>query len=153
MRLTSTAFAPDDWIPVQFTCEGADVSPPLAWSDPPPGTRSLALVCADPDAPGGVWYHWGIYDIPSNTRALSEHWPPMRVPPPQAVNDFRRTGYGGPCPPRGDPPHHYRFRLYALNVEWLGLGPHAPCRAVEAAAQSHAIAAAELTGVYGRART
>jgi len=152
MRLTSSVFVPDGWIPVHFTCDGADVSPPLAWSEPPDGIRSFALVCADPDAPGGVWYHWAICDIPPNMRALHQHWSPSSPAPPQAVNDFQRTGYGGPCPPRGARPHHYHFRLYALNVERLGLGPRAPCRDVEAAARTHAIATAELIGVYGRAR-
>jgi Raf kinase inhibitor-like YbhB/YbcL family protein len=151
MRLTCSAFASNSRIPVHFTCDGVDVSPPLAWSDPPAGVRSYALVCADPDAPGGVWYHWAIYDIPSATQALHEHWPPTQASPPQAVNDSRRTGYGGPCPPRGAPPHHYHFRLYALNVERLGLGPHAQCRDVDAAARTHAIATAELIGTYSRA--
>lgn len=152
MRLTGPAFASGDWVPQRFTCDGADVSPPLAWSDPPAATRSFALVCADPDAPGGTWYHWAIYDIPPGVRALDEHWPPARAAPLQAINDFRRRGYGGPCPPRGAPAHHYQFRLYALNVEQLGVGPGAHCREVETTAQTHAIATAELIGVYQRAR-
>ena len=152
MRLTSAVFAPDRWIPRYFTCDGADASPPLAWSEPPDGTRSFALVCADPDAPGGVWYHWAIYDIPPDMRALNQQLPPSSPTPLQAMNDFQRAGYGGPCPPPGDRPHHYHFRLYALNVERLGLGPGAPCRDVEAAAKAHAIGTAELIGVYGRAR-
>lgn len=151
MRLTSPVFRSDGWIPVRFTCDGADVSPPLAWSEPPSSVRSFALVCADPDAPGGVWYHWAIYDLPPDQRALAEHWPPARAMPPQAVNDFRRSGYGGPCPPRGARPHRYQFRLYALSVERLGLAPAAKCREVEAAARAHAIATAELAGHYGRA--
>jgi len=150
MRLTSSAFAPDERIPVRFTCDGADVSPPLVWTDPPAGTRSFALVCADPDAPGGVWYHWAIYDITMETRTLTESWPATRGVPPQAINDFRRAGYGGPCPPRGDAPHRYHFRLYALNVARLGLGPRAHCRDVDAAARSDAVATAELIGLYGR---
>jgi Raf kinase inhibitor-like YbhB/YbcL family protein len=150
MRLTSSAFAPGGQIPVHFTCEGADVSPPLAWSDPPVGVRSFALVCADPDAPGGTWYHWAVYDIATVMRSMHEHWLPTLVSPPQALNDFRRIGYGGPCPPRGASPHHYHFRLYALNVEQLGLGPHPHCRDVETAAGAHAIATAELIGLFGR---
>ena len=150
MRLTSSAFAPDGRIPVRFTCDGADVSPPLAWTDPPAGTSSFALVCSDPDAPGGVWHHWAIYDIAPTTLALAEGWPPSRKLPPQAINDFRRAGYGGPCPPRGSAPHHYHFRLYALDVAELGLGARAHCRDVDAAARSHAIATAELIGLYGR---
>ncbi|MCW3474582.1 YbhB/YbcL family Raf kinase inhibitor-like protein [Limobrevibacterium gyesilva] len=150
MRLTSTDLAPNARIPTRFTCDGADVSPPLAWSDPPAATRSFALVCADPDAPGGVWYHWAIYDIPPTTLALHEHWPPAGASPPQATNDFRHPGYGGPCPPSGHRPHHYEFRLYALDVDRLGLKPHPHCRDVEAAARSHAIATAELIATYGR---
>jgi Raf kinase inhibitor-like YbhB/YbcL family protein len=151
MRLTSSVFRSDGWIPARFTCDGANVSPPLAWSDPPQGARSFALVCADPDAPRGVWYHWAIYDLSPNLRILSENWSTASPTPPQAVNDFRRSGYGGPCPPRGDRPHRYQFRLYALNVERLGLGRSVHCREVEAAAKAHAIAMAELTGLYGRA--
>ena len=152
MRVTSPVFAANDRIPVRFTCDGADVSPPLAWSEPPAEARGFAVVCSDPDAPGGIWYHWAIYDIPPDMRALPEHWPSTRNLPPQAMNDFRRPGYGGPCPPPGAPPHHYHFRLYALNVERLGLAPRAHCRDVEAAARLHAITTAELIGVYGRAR-
>ena len=152
MRLTSSAFAPDGRIPGRFTCDGADVSPPLAWSDPPSGVRSFALVVTDPDAPGGVWYHWAICDIPPAARALEAHWPPERPIPPQARNDFGRPGYGGPCPPRGAAAHRYHFRLYALNVARLDLGSHAVCRDVEAAAGAQAIATAELVGTYGRIR-
>jgi len=150
VRLTSSAFPPDGRMPIRLTCDGADVSPPLAWFDPPAGTRSFALVCIDPDAPGGAFHHWAIYDIPPTTQALTEHWPPARTAPPQAINDFRRTGYGGPCPPRGDAPHHYHFRLYALDVAQLGVGARAHCRDIDAAARPHAIATAELIGLYGR---
>jgi Raf kinase inhibitor-like YbhB/YbcL family protein len=149
MRLTSSAFESNAWIPARYTCDGTNVSPPLAWTDPPAETRSFALVCTDPDAPGGVWYHWATYDIPATTHALTEHSPPTSKNPPQAINDFRRAGYGGPCPPRGDRPHRYRFRIYALNVP--SLGPQAHCRDVEAAARAHAIATAELVGLYQRA--
>ena len=150
MRLSSPAFAPGARIPVRFTCDGMDVSPPLAWSDPPAAARSFALVCSDPDAPGRTWYHWAIYDIPLEMHGLSENWSPMRSFPPQAINDFRRRGYGGPCPPRDAPPHHYHFRLYALRVGQLGLGPDALCSNVEAAARAQAIASSDLIGLYGR---
>ncbi|PPQ27342.1 YbhB/YbcL family Raf kinase inhibitor-like protein [Rhodopila globiformis] len=150
MRLTSQAFAPGAWIPVRHTCDGTNVSPPLAWADPPAATRSFVLVCSDPDAPGRTWYHWGIYDIPPEARGLSENWSPMRSFPPQAINDFRRRGYGGPCPPRGAPSHHYHFRLYALRVSQLGLGAGALCPDVEAAARMQAIDSCELIGLYGR---
>jgi Raf kinase inhibitor-like YbhB/YbcL family protein len=151
MRLTSSAFGSGDRIPVRFTCDGTDISPPLAWSDPPNGTRTFALVCADPDAPGGTWYHWAIYDIPAITHVLSEHWPSTRVPPPQGINDFGDVGYRGPCPPPGTP-HHYHFRLYALDVARLDLGPGVRCRAVEVAVRAQTIATAELIGIYGRGR-
>jgi Raf kinase inhibitor-like YbhB/YbcL family protein len=150
MRLTSSAFAPNGRIPVQFTCDGMDVSPPLTWSDPPAGTRSFALICADPDAPGGVWHHWGIFNILPAMQVLTEHWPEARKTPSQAINDFGRTGYGGPCPPRGGAAHHYHFRLYALDVAELSLGPNARCQQVDAAARLHTIAVAELIGLYGR---
>jgi Raf kinase inhibitor-like YbhB/YbcL family protein len=150
MRLTSSVFAPNGRIPVQFTCDGANVSPPLTWSDPPAGTLGFALICADPDAPGGVWHHWGVYNIPPQTQALPEHWREARTAPSQAINDFGRAGYGGPCPPRGDAAHHYHFRLHALNVAQLSLGPHARCQQVDAAVRLHTIAVAELVGLYGR---
>jgi len=150
MRLFSTAFTAHAWIPRRFTCEGENVSPPLAWSDAPVGTRSFALVCADPDAPGGVWYHWAIFDIPPGAHGLAEDQPAVAAGMHQAMNDFRHIGYGGPCPPRGDAPHHYRFRLYAVNRAPLGIGPGMSCRRVEAEAEEHAIATADLTGLFGR---
>ena len=153
MQLVSPAFVANDRIPVKFTCDGANVSPPLGWSNPPAATRSFALICSDPDAPGGVWYHWAIYDIPADARSLAEQWPPTRSAPPQAINDFRRPGYGGPCPPSGAEPHHYYFRLYALNVQHLDLSSRARCRDVEIASRLHAMATAELIGLYGRERS
>jgi Raf kinase inhibitor-like YbhB/YbcL family protein len=148
MRLTSSAFESKGRIPARYTCDGVNISPPLVWTDPPDETRTFALVCTDPDASGGVWHHWAIYDIPAATRALAEHWPPTRKDPPQAINDFHRAGYGGPCPLRGDAPHCYRFRLYALSVR--SLRPCTHCRDVDTAARSHAIATAELIGRYQR---
>lgn len=151
MRLASTAFTANDPIPVKFTCDGDNVSPPLSWSDPPAATRSFAVVCSDPDAPGGVWYHWAIFDIPQDMRSLPEAWPQTRSSLPQAMNDFRRPGYGGPCPPPGAPAHHYHFRLYALNVQRLDLAPRAACRDVEIGARLHSITTTELVGLFGRA--
>lgn len=152
MRLTSLAFASGDWIPVRFTCDGANWSPPLAWTAPPTETRSLALVCADPDAPSGTWYHWAMHDIPRGMRALEEHWTPARTAPPQAPNDFGHIGYGGPCPPLGAPAHRYHFLLSALNVEQLALAPQTHCCDVEVAARAHAITTAGPTGRYRRTR-
>jgi len=150
MRLTSTAFPEGGKIPTRFTCDGADVSPPLAWAGAPKETRSFTLVCSDPDAPSGVWFHWAVFDIPPESTALAEHWGMGDSSAKEARNDFRRRGYGGPCPPHGHGPHHYHFRLYALNVPRLDLSPTAACRDVEEAARSHAMATAELVGVYSR---
>ena len=151
MRLISPAFAAGGPVPRHFTCDGGNVSPPLIWSDPPAGTRSLALVCADPDAPRGTWYHWAIYDIAPGIRSLEEHWPRTGTVPPQAINDFHRSGYDGPCPPAGARAHHYHFKLYALNVDHLVAAARTHCRQIEQASEAHAIATAELIGVYGRA--
>ncbi len=150
MRLTSNAFTRGGLIPTRFTCDGANISPPLAWSGAAADTRSFAIVCSDPDAPSTVWYHWAIYDIPADVTSLPEHYPADAPGPPQALNNFRKRGYGGPCPPRGHGRHHYHFKLFALNVDRLGVGPTANCRDVEKAAQAHAIATAELVGVYSR---
>jgi Raf kinase inhibitor-like YbhB/YbcL family protein len=152
MTLTSSAFVEGARIPARFTCEGADMSPPLAWSDPPAGARSFALVCSDPDAPVGTWYHWAVFDLPADCRALPEDYPkdPRVGGVRQAVTDFRRTGYGGPCPPKGHGTHHYRFNLMALAVPALDLADRLGCRDVETAAKRHLLAEAMLTGIYSR---
>ena len=150
MRLTSTSFGPDGKIPARFTCDGADFLPQFAWSAPPAGTRSFAIVCADPDAPSGTWYHWAVFDIPAATRELAENHPRESVPVRQAINDFGKQRYGGPCPPHGHGTHHYHFTLYALNVEHLGIPERARCRDVEKAAKAHAVATTELIGLYAR---
>jgi len=106
-------------IPKKFTCDGADVSPSLAWTDPPKGTKAFALICDDPDAPAGTWVHWVIYDLPADTRDLPEgvpHGPELDSGAQQGRNDFGKIGYNGPCPPRGKP-HRYFFKLYALSAE------------------------------------
>jgi len=152
LRLTSRAFAHGARIPTRHTCEGADVSPPLEWSGGPSGVRSLALVCSDPDAPVGTWYHWAIFDIPASTTQLKEGFPTDgRVGKVrQAVTDFRRTGYGGPCPPKGHGTHHYNFRLMALGVAELKVGAAPDCRDVEREAKPHVLAECVLTGTYSR---
>lgn len=150
MKLISSAFTGGKEIPRRFTCDGDDVSPPLAWSGVPSGTRSFALVCRDPDAPSGDWYHWAAFNVPANVTMLPEHCPARATGMRQAANDFGKREYGGPCPPRGHGRHHYHFMLYALNVERLDVSDDADCRKVEAMAKAHAIASAELTGLYGR---
>ena len=145
--LSSTAFGDGQAIPMQFTCDGADRSPPLDWSDPPRGTRSLALIVDDPDAPGGTFRHWGAYDLPAATRSLP---PGQVIGAKAATNDFGKVGYGGPCPPNAGGPHHYRFKLYALTVDQLAVAPNALIADVEREAQKHMLAHAELTGLYER---
>ena len=146
LNLSSDAFANGQAIPTQYTCDGANQSPPLAWSEPPQGTKSFALVVDDPDAPSGTFRHWGAYDIPASARSLATG----ASAGTQATNDFGKTGYGGPCPPRGHGPHHYRFRLLALDVERLDLPAIAKVAELESDAKKHLIGRAELTGTYER---
>lgn len=152
LRIESSAFGSDQAIPRRYTCEGDDVSPPLAWSGAPEATRSFVLLCDDPDAPAGTWHHWALFDIPAETDRLAEGYPKQAAvgATRQAVNDFKRPGYGGPCPPRGHGTHHYRFRLLALSVARLDLAPGASCPDVAAAARPHALAEAMLVGTYAR---
>ena len=153
MKLTSTAFADGNPIPTRHTCDGADVSPPLQWSDAPAGAKSFALICDDPDAPVGDWVHWVIYGLPAATTALPEKIAPSETLPNgarQGVNDFRRVGYGGPCPPPGKP-HRYFFKLYALDAE-LPRQSRASKADLLRAMQGHILAQAQLMGTYQRAR-
>ncbi|HXP76535.1 MAG TPA: YbhB/YbcL family Raf kinase inhibitor-like protein [Stellaceae bacterium] len=150
LRLTSSAFRSGDKIPQRFTCEGANVSPPLSWSGAPEAARSFALFCSDPDAPGGTFYHWAIFDIPRTTTELAEHHRPAAALPHEAMNDFGKKGHGGPCPPHGHGDHHYHFRLFALDTESLPAGPRASCRDIERASKEHAVAEAELVGTFAR---
>ena len=146
--LTSPAFKNGAPIHEHYTCDGADASPPLSWSGAPAGTKSFALLCDDPDAPGGTWHHWAVYGIPASATNLPESYPPTK--PGQAINDFGRPGYGGPCPPRGNGPHRYRFRLLALKVETLDFAKAPRCLEVEPKARPHILATAELVGTYSR---
>ncbi len=151
MKLSSTAFEPGASIPKKFTCDGADVSPALAWSDAPAGTQSFALIADDPDAPVGTWVHWVLYDLPGATRDLPEGVAKQEQLPNgarQGRNDFGKIGYGGPCPPRG-PAHRYFFKLYALDVK-LNLKPGAPKSDVERAMKGRILVQAELIGRYSR---
>jgi Raf kinase inhibitor-like YbhB/YbcL family protein len=153
MKLTSPAFADGQPIPGKHTCDGADVSPPLRWSDAPPGTRSFALICDDPDAPVGTWVHWVIYNLAPTTAELPEKVAPTEQLPggaKQGLNDFRRVGYGGPCPPPGRP-HRYFLKLYALDTE-LALRPRATKADLVRAMGGHILAEAQLMGTYQRAR-
>ena len=138
----------------QSGCHGGNTSPALAWTHAPAGTRSFAVLMLDPDAPGGVWWHWAVFDIPAAVSSLQADAgnPTRHLLPRGAVqvhNDFGSLGYAGPCPPPG-PPHHYRLLLYALRVANLGLDPGASAAQVAAHAQANALAQAEIVGLYGR---
>ncbi len=149
--LTSTAFSHNGEIPTKHTCDGKDVSPPLEWSDPPARTKTFALICDDPDAPAGTWVHWVLYNISESERSLPEGvtaGTKFRDGRLQGVNDFKRTGYGGPCPPPG-PAHRYFFKLYALDTP-LELQPDASKKDVESAMKGHVLAEAQLMGRYQR---
>ena len=138
-------------IPKQYTCEGPDVSPPLAWTEPPPGTKSLALTVDDPDAPRGMWVHWVLYNLLPQTQGLPEHVPKditLLHGTLQGVNDFGQVGYGGPCPPPGAS-HRYVFALYALD-EVVNLPPRATKAQLEQAMKGHLLAQARLSGLYQR---
>ena len=144
--LISDDFKDGQSIPAVHSCDGGDQSPALGWDEPPPGTKSLALVMDDPDAPSGTFLHWGVYDIPPTTRSI----PSGQQVGKQAVNSFGASGYKGPCPPKGHGPHHYRFKLYALDVDRLTLPADATVEQVEAEAQRHQIGMAQITGTYER---
>jgi Raf kinase inhibitor-like YbhB/YbcL family protein len=151
LTIRSTAFEAGGPIAQLYTCDGRDVSPPLRWDNVPDATRSFALICDDPDAPMGTWVHWVIYGIPAGVRQLPEGVPvrdTLGDGSQQGRNDFGKTGYGGPCPPRGKP-HRYYFRLYALDDE-LSLAPGLSKKALLKAIDGHVLAEAELYGTYGR---
>ena len=151
LELKTSAFPPGGNIPKQFTCSGADLSPALTWSDPPPRTRSLALIMDDPDAPVGTFVHWVVYNLPTSARQLPAGVPgnsEIRGGGKQGVNDFPKTGYGGPCPPPGKP-HRYFFRLYALDNQ-LDLNGTVHRKDVDQAMKGHVLAHGELMGLYGR---
>jgi Raf kinase inhibitor-like YbhB/YbcL family protein len=150
MQLRSSAFPDGTTIPRRFTCDGTDLSPPLDWNDAPETTRSFVLLCDDPDAPAGAWRHWAAYDIPADRAALMEGAAQQGKGFKQAINDFQQPGYGGPCPPRGDGIHRYRFRLLALAVDRLPARREPSCQAVEREANKHLLAEATLIGTYQR---
>jgi Raf kinase inhibitor-like YbhB/YbcL family protein len=149
--LSSSGFASGASIPAKYTCEAEDLSPPLSWSGAPSATQSFALIADDPDAPAGTWVHWVLYDLPVKTASLPENVSKVEQPPTgghQGRNDFRRTGYSGPCPPPGKP-HRYFFKLYALD-RMLTLKSGASKADLEKAMQGHVLARAEWMGTYRR---
>ncbi len=152
MKITSAAFSDGGMIPVKHTCDGADVSPPLSWSGVPEEAKSLALVCDDPDAPAGTWVHWVLYDMPPDAAGLPEGVPPAETLESGArhgINDFRKYGFGGPCPPGGT--HRYYFKLYALDSA-VGLAAGASKERLLQAVKGHVLAEAVLMGRYTRTR-
>jgi len=150
MKITSNAFQDGEMIPQKHTCDGPDLSPQLAWADLPEGTESLALICDDPDAPAGTWVHWVIFNVPSGARELPEGIPGEEELPDgtrQGRNDFRRIGYGGPCPPGGT--HRYYFKLYALDTV-LDKEAGATKDELLEVMEGHVISRVSLMGRYSR---
>jgi Raf kinase inhibitor-like YbhB/YbcL family protein len=150
-QISTNAFSNGESIPKRFGCDGLNVSPQLTWTDPPTTTQSFALIMDDPDAPAGTWVHWILYNLPTDARELAENVPNREQLPNgahQGRNSFNKTGYGGPCPPPGNP-HRYFFKLYALDRK-LNLRLGATKADVERAMQDHIVAQSELIGRYSR---
>jgi Raf kinase inhibitor-like YbhB/YbcL family protein len=151
LGVSSAAFPPGGEIPVNYTCDGADVSPALSWSAPPEETAGIALLVTDPDAPGGAFIHWVAYNIPPGTREIPAGGPGKTALPAGSVegtNDMGRVGYGGPCPPRGSP-HHYHYSVYAHDTA-VNLTGKRDGRMLLGALAGHILARGEIVGVYGR---
>lgn len=148
LSLSSPAFRQGEKIPDRYTCQGEDISPPLAWSEAPAGTRALALIMDDPDAPGGIFTHWVIFDLPPERRQLPEAVPAEFPDALQGRNDFGSNGYGGPCPPPGSP-HHYRFILYALDQQLDVMAGSSKEQVVDAM-KGHILGQGQLLGIYQR---
>ena len=150
LKITSTAFSEGSMIPKRHTCDGEDVSPPLAWTGVPDGTKSLAIICDDPDAPMGTWVHWVLFNIPAGIKDLPANISPKSVIESGAKhgkNDFRKLGYGGPCPPGGT--HRYYFKLYALDTE-INLDSGITKVQLLKAMEGHILAEGQLMGRYRR---
>jgi Raf kinase inhibitor-like YbhB/YbcL family protein len=153
LSVQSSSFRAGAAIPRKHTCDGDDVSPALSWSGAPEGTKELALLCEDPDAPGGTFVHWVLWGIPGGTTDLPEGVAagdavPGLAQARQGTNGFRIRGYRGPCPPPGKP-HHYHFRVYALGAR-LDLPAGSTIERVRESMNGHVLAEGELIGIYGR---
>ena len=142
MNLTSSAFLHNGQMPSEYTCDGSDLSPPLSITDIPKNSKSLVLICDDPDAPVGTWDHWVVFNIPVSAKEIQKGTEPQGT---AGKNSWGRTGYGGPCPPSGT--HRYFFKLYALDAT-LNLPPGSTKKQIEAAMQGHILAKVELMGLY-----
>lgn len=150
LEIKSSAFKNGESIPVKYTGKGEDISPPLVWSDVPEGTKGFALISDDPDAPMGTWVHWVLYNIPANITSLPENLPKTETLDNGALqgkNDFRKYGYGGPCPPGGT--HRYYFKVFALDTV-IKAGPGLTKMQLLKAMDNHILARGELMGKYSR---
>jgi Raf kinase inhibitor-like YbhB/YbcL family protein len=150
IAIESPAFAQNQAIPSKYTCNGPDVSPPLAWKNIPDKTQSIVLICDDPDAPGGTWVHWVCYDIPASVTTLPEGILKIDSLPgggKQGITDFGGIGYGGPCPPSGT--HRYFFKVYALD-RMLGVPAGKSKKDIERAMKGHVVAQGQLIGMYSK---
>jgi Raf kinase inhibitor-like YbhB/YbcL family protein len=144
MKLISPVFGQNQNIPEKYTCDGEDISPPLEVQEIPEGAKSLVLIMDDPDAPGGTWVHWTVWNIdPETTQIMENSVPEDSV---EGITSFGNTGYGGPCPPSGT--HRYIFKIYALNAI-LGISSSSDCKELEKEMEKHIIEKAELVGLYG----
>ena len=150
LEITSSAFSGGEMIPTRYTCDGPDISPDLAWSGVPETARSLALICDDPDAPMGTWVHWVLFNIPAGAGGLPAQTPSdatLENGARHGTNDFRKLGYGGPCPPGGT--HRYFFKLYALDTALNLASGISKARLLEAM-EGHILAEGQLMGKYSR---
>jgi Raf kinase inhibitor-like YbhB/YbcL family protein len=151
MEISSSAFKDGQPIPIQYTCDGKNISPPLTWKGAPGNTQSFVLMVDDPDSPTGIWTHWTVFNVPSDVSELTEDFAKTHAATPAAkdgMNSFKKVGYGGPCPPAGKP-HHYFFKIYALDIS-LDLQPGASRNDIEAGMKKHILAIGQLMGTYQR---
>lgn len=148
MKITSTAFSAGGIIPSKYTCDGENISPPIAWEDTPSGTKSFAIIYDDPDAPGGTWDHWILYNLPPTTKSLPENITSLPVGTKVGLNSWPKAEYGGPCPPRGE--HRYIFHLYALDTMLNLSEKNVTSKTLRDAMQKHILAEATLIGRYQR---
>jgi Raf kinase inhibitor-like YbhB/YbcL family protein len=151
MELSSSAFKDGQPIPVQYTCDGKNISPPLTWKRAPANTESFVLIVDDPDSPTGIWTHWTLFNVPADVSELVEDFAHTHAATPSAkdgMNSFKKVGYGGPCPPAGKQ-HRYFFKLYALDIP-LDLQPGASRSDIESAMAKHVLAMGQLMGTYQR---
>lgn len=150
IKITSSAFENEGMIPAKYTCDGADISPPLQWEEIPEGAESIALICDDPDAPMGTFVHWVVFNLPADTEQLDENVPSEKTLPNgarQGTSDFGKIGYGGPCPPSGT--HRYFFKMYALDAQ-VDLEAGASKSDLLKAMEGHIVAQGQLIGKYKR---